>query len=440
MTAGVLAFAALSVSSIVSSRTVAQREAAAARQVTDFLIDVFAGSDPFQTLGDSVTARGLLEQGRASITRDLHDQPVVRAALLAGIGRVYGGLGRFETADTLLGEALDLRVAALGENDPAVLENLLALASNRLEWRDYPGALPHLERAAIIERASRGDPSELRRTRLTYLATVMRETGSPDSALTLLRAALAIDARLGDSSSLPHFNRHLALAQTHRALDEMGEAAAIYEDVLPRMRAAFGQHHPTVATAANNAAFLLTRQGRWADAVPLYAEAAATLAAILGEHDPRTANVLANLAHAHFQAGDPETAIAILHDRLAAQQQAWPGGHWRVGAAHTSLAKALYQSGRVAEAEREFRTAVETYTATIGSDNTWTLVAEVWVVLCLVLQDPGPQNLTLLERGLERLRDAPLDGDTRFDLAQIADELEQAGLASYAARYRALLD
>src|SRR5690606_2618768 len=44
MTAGVLAFAALSVSSIVSSRTVAQREAAAARQVTDFLIDVFAGS------------------------------------------------------------------------------------------------------------------------------------------------------------------------------------------------------------------------------------------------------------------------------------------------------------------------------------------------------------------------------------------------------------
>jgi serine/threonine-protein kinase len=437
----VAATAAIAASRVSAERARdrAEREARTAREVTDFLIGVFGGSDPYQSAGDSVSARMLLQQGRERIGRELLDEPFVRASLLDAIGRVYSRLGRYEIADTLLMEAAQLRTDLLGPDDVAVAETFQALGENRLYWRDHPAAIEHLERALRIHNSLATDSGVARASVLTDLATSLRELGNADSARALIDQALAFDRMRHDSTSLGHFDRLIGSAATLRALEDYDSATRVYDDLLPRLRQTLSEEHPVYSTALNNAAFLLVRQERWADAVPLYRQSIAISVRTLGPDHPRVQTLRSNLAVALHFSGAPDEAIVELRERLESTRRMWPDGHWRVGSSHQGLGKALLLMNRHAEAEAALRDAVASFTATIGTDNTWTLVAETWVVLAMTLQG-DERGIPLLDRALTRLDGAPLDGDTRADITRIADQLEAFGLTQKAEAFRVLLE
>lgn len=433
---GASAVIAASRVSAEKARVQAEREARTAHEVTDFLIGLFAGSDPYENLGDSVSARTLLERGRERIGQELLGEPLVRASLLDAIGRVYSGLGRYEAADTLLRQAAELRVAELGPDDISLAESYHALGRNRIAWRDFAGALDNLERAlAVHERLANGDSARL--IIMASLAVPLREIGQPDSARKLLEQVLANDRARGDSTSLAHLGHRLNLGATLRAADDLEGAMAIYRDLLPRLRETAGTDHPHYSTALNNAAYLHSRLGEWAEAVPLYREALDIALPILGPGHPRIHLLQANLASALYESGSPDQALAILDDRLASTRLAFPGGHWRVGSAQAGIGKLLTNIGRFEAAETAFREAVASYAATIGAEHTWTLVAETWVVLTMALRGDVRGN-ALLDRAIARLDGVPLDGDTRADIDRIANHLEAAGLITRAEGFRAI--
>ena len=112
--------------------TRANREAAAAREVSDFLVELFEVSDPGESLGEEVTARELLDRGSERLRRDLEDQPLTRARLLDTIGVVYERLGLFDAAVEHLEEALELRRQKLGDLHPDVLQSLVHLG--QAQW------------------------------------------------------------------------------------------------------------------------------------------------------------------------------------------------------------------------------------------------------------------------------------------------------------------
>jgi len=66
----------------------ANREAAAARQVADFLTDLFRVSDPAEARGDTLTARQILDKGSVKIEQTLSGQPALQSRLQATIGGV----------------------------------------------------------------------------------------------------------------------------------------------------------------------------------------------------------------------------------------------------------------------------------------------------------------------------------------------------------------
>ena len=88
-------------------RVRAEAEAETARQTTRFMVDLFKVSDPSEALGNSITAREMLDKGAARIERELVDQPAIQATLMDTMGTVYTSLG-------LYGPALPL-VAGLRE-------------------------------------------------------------------------------------------------------------------------------------------------------------------------------------------------------------------------------------------------------------------------------------------------------------------------------------
>ncbi|MEL6617163.1 MAG: tetratricopeptide repeat protein, partial [Bacteroidota bacterium] len=91
-----------------------ERDAAAqardeAQAVAAFMSDLFEGAKPRTALGETVTARALLDEGAREIRSDLTRHPSTRAALLLEMGRAYVAIGDYAEADTLLQEALRLR-------------------------------------------------------------------------------------------------------------------------------------------------------------------------------------------------------------------------------------------------------------------------------------------------------------------------------------------
>ncbi|NIN70410.1 MAG: protein kinase, partial [Gemmatimonadetes bacterium] len=83
---------------IAEERDRANSEAATAQQVSDFLVRLFEVSDPSEALGNTITAREILDRGAERIETELGDQPLVRADLMNTMGVVYKSLGLYEAA------------------------------------------------------------------------------------------------------------------------------------------------------------------------------------------------------------------------------------------------------------------------------------------------------------------------------------------------------
>jgi hypothetical protein len=78
---------------IKRERDRANKEAATATQVSDFLAGLFKVSDPSEARGNTLTAREILDKGTRDIERTLAAQPQQQVRLQATIGTVYNNLG-----------------------------------------------------------------------------------------------------------------------------------------------------------------------------------------------------------------------------------------------------------------------------------------------------------------------------------------------------------
>ncbi len=112
----------------VRSERVAQREAESARQVADFLVNLFDASTPDRSFGETITARTLLDLGARRIDGDTIDDPLVRARLLSTLASAHGKLGLFEEALELEQNAVEATRSAVPEEGPELARELTRLA------------------------------------------------------------------------------------------------------------------------------------------------------------------------------------------------------------------------------------------------------------------------------------------------------------------------
>jgi hypothetical protein len=125
---------------IARERDRANREAETAKQVSDFLTELFQVSDPGESRGRTLTAAEILSTGAARVKDGLRDQPEVQARLMATIGGVYTKLGLLKEAEPLLKQALDTYTRVAGPDHPDRLATLNRLADvywyqSQFEWR-----------------------------------------------------------------------------------------------------------------------------------------------------------------------------------------------------------------------------------------------------------------------------------------------------------------
>ncbi len=384
----------------------ANQEAETAEQVSDFLVGMFRASDPTEALGETITAREILDRGAERISSELADQPEMRARLSQTIGQVYAELGLYAPAQAMFAAALAiqrelhganhgnvgnslaslahslaaqgkleeaesyfLEALAVTENVEAPDENGLAAVHNGLgglykEMGRYTQAETHLERAREIwQRAGARD--ELSKV-LNNLANVRGRQGRLAEAVPLYLEAIGIMEEDLDPGHPMTATTLVNLASALVDLERFDEAEALYGRALPVVERAYAPDHPLVAATLLNYANLLAMRERYDEAAPLFERVLASREASFGPDHPNTGLAVYNLACLHQAQEQWREALPLAERALAIWQRSLGPGHHLVGLAlnlEGDLHGALGDGGR---AESCYRRALEVLERAVG--------------------------------------------------------------------------
>jgi tetratricopeptide (TPR) repeat protein len=373
-------------------RVRAEAEAETARQTTRFMVDLFKVSDPSEALGNSITAREILDKGAGRIETELAEQPAIQATLMDTMGTVYTGLGLYAPAARLLREAYVKRQRTLGGDHPDVARSLNHLGEVLTMSADYAEAEKYLRLAFDTRRRIHGaDSTEVADTSMA-LAELMYDTGRYLEGEPLIREALRIRrqqhgvkhpdvAASIEALGLNYLDRgevdkaepslrlalsmrrelhpqgHPLLAQALgnlawalQGLDKYEEAEKLQRESLALRRRLQGEAHPEVAVDINNLAFTLQTRGAYREAESLYRESLAMNIKLLGENHPEVAFNENNLAWLLYRRGDLDGAIRLMRRVLESRRRSLGAEHPDVAGAAANLALWLTDLGDYEEA------------------------------------------------------------------------------------------
>lgn len=332
----------------------ANREAEAARQISNFMVDIFSVSNPSQSRGNSVTAREILDQGAEKLEHQLADQPEVRAKLLDTIGTVYIQLGLYDRAAEIADKALALRERVLGPNHLDVATSLETRAWVHFLQDQNAASLPLLERVlAIRERAFGPDAPQVALS-LGNLASVQRELRQHSEAeANYLRAIAIFERSAPDDAELPALLNNLATIYADQ--QQWDKAEPIHRRALDIRRRLLGNDHPQTVMSINNFGWMLYRgaegkPAKLAEAESLLREALATNEKLLGPDHPDLALNLNNLGLLLIDSGRLAEAEPLVLRGLAIREKALAPDHRNVGHSLFALGRLRAAQGRTAEA------------------------------------------------------------------------------------------
>ncbi|MEL6184589.1 MAG: serine/threonine-protein kinase, partial [Myxococcota bacterium] len=347
----------------------ANRAAATASRVTEFLVDLFKVADPTQTNASEVSARELLDKGAARIQAELDADPLVRAELMQTIGEIYVNLGQYDSALELSREALELRRSEMAEADVTVADSLSKLGLAQRYKSRYEEAEANQRRALEIYRATVGEEHPKAAKTLGLLAQLTYLRGDVDGARRLYARSLEIREQvLGPD--------HLAVAEslTHLGwvdveLGRFREAEDRLQRALDIRRKRLGEENFLVAETLDFLSASLVSQGEYARAEQVARQVLRIREATLEPGHHRIATALVSLAYVLREGGDDAASAQSLERALPLLIAAVGPDHLDTGLARFELAWVYGRLERWEEAAANYQAAEPAYARAFGSDH-----------------------------------------------------------------------
>jgi serine/threonine-protein kinase len=324
-----------------AERERAEDEAAKARQVAGLMVDLFRLSDPTEALGDTVTARQILDRGTERIETEFAGQPEIEAAMLAEVAKVYANIGLLARAEELTRRTLAVREEQLGPESLEVSESLHQLG-------EVVSALGRREEAIDAYRQS--------------LAIRERFVAAPDSLLALTQ---------------------LNLAWQVRSQGAYEEAATLFQESYEAQRALFGAEGPLVAQAMLGLATAYHDGGRFDEAEALFGQVLEDYDPEADQPHPLAAAALQNISMLRRLRGQYVSAEPLARSSLAMRQALFEPDHPDVIASMSELGRLLNGLGRYGEAEDLFVDGLDRAVRTLGPEHPSAVTLRVGLSLTL---------------------------------------------------------
>ena len=297
-------------------------------EVTNFLGGLFKVSAPGEALGNTITARQLLDDASEKIQDSFADQPLARARFMLTIGEIYRRLGLYKKAEQLLKGAVEIHRRSLPEDDLTLAMSLNSLANLHALLGRPQEAKPLFERALAI-RQRHLEPDSLNIVMcLNNLGNIYADQGELERAESLYVRAVDMVSKHQDGQANPDlFVAFNNLASLYADQDRHQEAVPLFERFLDYQRTFHGPNHPHVATALGNLAYSRAQLGAVAEAEKLYFEARDILLKVFGPQHPDIAYWLTLLADLYVEQQRYGEAEALYRRAVAIQEVALPEDH-----------------------------------------------------------------------------------------------------------------
>jgi serine/threonine protein kinase/tetratricopeptide (TPR) repeat protein len=347
----------------------AAQEAAAAQQVTTFLVDLFRASHPGEARGDSLTAREILDRGAGRVRRDLSSQPLLQARILFTLGTVQHALGAFDAAGTLLQDALRIRERELGARDPAVAEVRNALGDVARDRGTLDEAGEHFREALAIREAVLGSRHVDVATTLSGLAALRFRQGEYVEAESLYRHVIELDGEVRPPDDPRTLRDMRGLAAVYYSTDRFDLADSLWQRTLALQEQVLGPDHFDVAATLQNLGATRHQVGRYEEALPYYERARAIYEKVLGTDHVRSGEVLNNLGEAYWRLGRLEEAEPLLRQALVVKERSLSVAAPSIANTLNALAGVLRDRNQPAASEGFYRRALAIRTASPGAGN-----------------------------------------------------------------------
>ena len=342
----------------VRAERAAAQDAAAAKQVSDFLVELFRAPNLSKVDGNQVTARDLLDRGATRSLADLNGQPQVQGRMMHTIGTAYTALGLFQEALPPLERALKAKEQSFGATHPSVAETEIAIGEAMAGHGDLKPAEEHFQRAISITSAASAPNDPLLADGLAGVARLRLRAGKNAEAESLYKRAIDIDQKTlkPDASILA---RHLlALGVVYWAQGHYSEAEPLMRRSLSIEERRLGPDHPDLAPALNNLGGIYWSLGRYNDALPLYERARKTFEKTLDPMHPNVASVLNNLGETYWKLGRYREAEPLFRRALKIKEARLSAGDPSFAVTLNGLAGMLRDAKRYSEAEPLYQRAL----------------------------------------------------------------------------------
>ncbi len=173
---------------LAAERDIAQIEAERSEAINNFLVGMVTETDPYESPGEPVTVRTLLEQNVEEITTQFADQPEIALELLLIIGRGQTWLANRQQARATLNRGIELIEADDIELDPAFLGTYKYILSST-----YSGTSERKEellRQALVLLEDQPDKQLMRAGITKGLAHTAYVEGDYEHSIELVRSAI----------------------------------------------------------------------------------------------------------------------------------------------------------------------------------------------------------------------------------------------------------
>jgi tetratricopeptide (TPR) repeat protein len=293
--------------------------------------------------------------------------------LLFNVADSLSILGKYQKAEQMHRQALELMEKALDKEHPGILDSMnnLALVLNRQGKYEEAEQMHRQVLEGSMEVLGKEHPDTL--DSMNNLALVLDSQGKYEEAEQMHRQTLKLREKLLGKEhprTLDSMN-NLALV-----LDSQGkyeEAEQMQRQALEPKEKVLGKEHPKTLDSMNNLAIVLDNQGKYKEVEQMHRQTLELKEKIRGKEHPRTLDSMNNLAVVLDNQGKYEEAEQMHRQTLELKEKVLGKEHPRTLDSMANLGVVLRHQGKYEEAGQIHRQTLEGSMKVIGKEHPDTL-------------------------------------------------------------------
>ena len=461
----VLLVLSFSMITLIQSRTIQERAIEAeqqrdrAEQVSSFLTDLFNSVNPDEAEDNALSAIDLLNRGAERVDNELSDQPDLQANLYQVISDVYEKLGLYnqsldlagkayrantslygavhpetarslnamgwlhrqkadyETADSLLTEALSMRRTLFGDIHPDVARSLNDLAVLKQSVGDYAAADSLLLESITIRQSLPDSPREALGVALSNHAALKYGLGDFEAAESQMKEALAIFMETAGPRDMRTANVLSNLGAILMTVNKMDEAVVYYEQALDARSTLLSPDHPDIASSYAHLGNLYRRTGDLESAENALLQALTLRKTSLGENHQLTFDTKRLLGLLYDTMENFSQAELYYTEAANGFRQQNPMGHGEMAETLHNLGSLYLHNNSPEAAEPHLREALEMRSRILGTAHALTLSTQVNLGICAAELGDSFRSRELLESAIIHLNESGMNAPELRNLA-----------------------